>query len=250
MVLPSVETQRSGIDYSSDDQPVHGLSDPEPVEDPVEAIAAGSEPEFVLEIVETEDLDLGTQPGTRQEPPLESTEPDEPDGSGDLPSAEGDVYTWQDGDRTVGATLQLDLVVLDDGSITPKDEVVANTGRGQIVRGLRRSQPSNGAKPDSAGSSQTGSTQPVFRSESGELMTLPGGVAVVLAPEWDAAAVAAFFARNEIDPSRVSALDYLTNGFVVETDPGFPALDLANSLAGQAGVELSSPNWWRERTTR
>ena len=90
----------------------------------------------------------------------------------------------------------------------------------------------------------------MFLSESGELMTLPGGIVVVLDPEWDADEAAAFFTGNGIAVSRVSSLDYLTNGFFVQTDPGFASLDLANALAGQVGVELSSPNWWRERTAR
>ena len=34
-----------------------------------------------------------------------------------------------------------------------------------------------------------------------------------------------------------------------ETEPGFASLDLANAPAGQPGVELSSPNWWRAHTT-
>ena len=45
---------------------------------------------------------------------------------------------------------------------------------------------------------------------------------------------------------RVSELSYAANGFFVETEPGFPSLDLANTRAGQEGVELSSPNWGRE----
>ena len=33
------------------------------------------------------------------------------------------------------------------------------------------------------------------------------------------------------------------NGFFVETEPGLASLRLANSLVGQPGVVLSSPNW-------
>ena len=44
--------------------------------------------------------------------------------------------------------------------------------------------------------------------------------------------------------------DTVPNGFVVATEPGFAALELANALAGEDGVVLSSPNWWREHTTR
>ena len=91
---------------------------------------------------------------------------------------------------------------------------------------------------------------PVFRSASGALMTLPGGVLLALDPQWDTGTAHAFFARNGIKLDRVSELGYLTNGFFVETASGFASLDLANALAGQAGVYLSSPNWWRERTTK
>nr|MDE0502077.1 hypothetical protein [bacterium] len=184
--------------------------------------------DLAVEIVEPIDSDLGTPVGGAvQETPVEPGEPDGPaPESGDPSSAQGDTYTWQDGDRVLGAQLQLDLVVTADGSIVPRDEVVAQSdgsARGAL---------------------------PVFRSESGELMTLPGGVILVLDSEWDSDEVDGFFASHGISLGRVSELDYLPNGFVVDTEPGFPSLDLANALAGQAGVELSSPNWRRERTTQ
>ena len=221
----------AGTPRQSDDLP-----DPEPVEsEPAKdnAEAATSDPvfDFALEIVEAVDSDFELAGGARQELPVEPPGLDESggDGSGGAVSAQGDVYTWQDGDRTSGARLQLDLVVLDDGAIVSRDEISAGTSNGEDVpRG----------------------SHPVFLSESGEFMTLPGGVAVVLDPEWDADEAAAFFTGNGIALSRVSELDHLTNGFFVETDPGFASLDLANALAGQVGVELSSPNWWRERTAK
>ena len=58
------------------------------------------------------------------------------------------------------------------------------------------------------------------------------------------------FENNGIDLDRVSELDYLTNGFFVETEPGFPSLDLANALAEQDGVRVSTPNWWRDRVAK
>ena len=81
-------------------------------------------------------------------------------------------------------------------------------------------------------------------------MTLPGGVLLALEPEWDGAMVNGFFARNNISKTRISELDYIPNGFFVRTKPGFPSLELANALAAQKGVLLSSPNWWREVGTR
>ncbi|WP_420626626.1 hypothetical protein [Candidatus Poriferisodalis sp.] len=48
----------------------------------------------------------------------------------------------------------------------------------------------------------------------------------------------------------MTQLDYIDNGYFVETEPGFPSLNLANSLATQDGVVLSSPNWWTELVTK
>ena len=148
---------------------------------------------------------------------------------------QGEVYTWQDGDRTLGAVLQDDLVVQDTASIKADDVVVVKGGDTSIV--------------EQRGGS--GGSEPVFRSESGgELMTLPGGILLALDTDWDQAQVDDFFDRNGISADRVSELDFIPNGFVVETDPGFPSLELANALAGLDGVTVSSPNWWQEVQTK
>ena len=70
---------------------------------------------------------------------------------------------------------------------------------------------------------------------------------LALDPEWDQAAVEKLFlAATAYRLDRASELDFLDNGFFVETEPGFPSLELANDLAGQEGVIISSPNWARE----
>ena len=149
---------------------------------------------------------------------------------------QGTVYTYEDSDRTIRVILQGDLVVQETGADTPSDGVARRTAGGNIVR----RQFGQGA-----------ADLPVFRSASGgALMTLPGGVLLALDPEWDEAGVNAFFARNNIWKGRISELDYIPNGFFVRTEPGFPSLELANALAAQKGVVLSSPNWWREVGTR
>ena len=214
--------------------------EPDRAAKPVEAAESGSDDELALEVVE-ELAPSGSAGGARQDEPVEPVETEESGGSGSPSSAQGEVYTWHDGDRTIGARLQLDLVVVGDGTALSKDDIVVDTGEGQIVtRGA------DGA----AGADGAPSGHPVFLSESGTLMALPGGVILVLDEDWDTDGTDAFFARNGISLDRVSELSYLANGFFVETDPGFASLDLANALAEQAGVELSSPNWWRERTTK
>ena len=155
---------------------------------------------------------------------------------GQADPVEGQPYAWQDGDRTLKALLQSDLTVGEDGEIAPREEsedtVVTRGSKGDVDR-----------KGVSSGDS---AVQPVFRSESGELMTLPGGVLLALDPEWTRAETDALFAGNGIELNRVSDLGFVDNGFFVETEPGFPSLNLANTLAGQDGVILSSPNWWTE----
>ena len=156
--------------------------------------------------------------------------------SGATGAVVGDTYTWQDGGRTLTVMLQTDLVVEKDSGGLPRDVVSADEGGTNVVRSAE-------------GQSKSG-TLPVFRSESGALMTLPGGVLLVLSSEWSQADTNAFFSNNGIKMDRVSELDYVTNGFFVETEPGFPSLDLANALAVQDGVETSSPNWGREATPK
>ena len=148
----------------------------------------------------------------------------------------GNVYTWQDGDRTMNIVLQEDLAAQSKSDNTPHDVIVAEGGGYSIV-----------SKQYQYGSGD----QPVFKSESGGgLMTLPGGVMLALDPEWDQTTVDKFFEANGITPDQVSELDFLDNAFYVETDAGFPSLELANTLAGKEGVTVSSPNWWRQMETK
>ena len=149
---------------------------------------------------------------------------------------QGPAYTWEDGDRTLTAYLQADLVVEKGSDGMPRDIIEADDGGTNVVR--------------SADIQSEGNTLPVFRSESGSLMTLPGGILLVLSAERSQEETDAFFSDNDISMDRVSELSYVANGFFIETAPGFPSLDLANRLAGMDGVEVSSPNWGREATPK
>ena len=147
-------------------------------------------------------------------------------------AVQGQPYTWEDGDRTLTVYLQDDLVVEQDSDGMPRDVVAADDGGTNVAR-------------NADGESKSG-TLPVFRSESGALLTLPGGVLLVLDSTWSETQVNSFFSDNGIKLDRVSELSYAANGFFIETEPGFPSLDLANKLATLDGVEVSSPNWGRE----
>ena len=138
------------------------------------------------------------------------------------PVSSANTYTWQDGKYTRTITHQADLTV------------TAGADGGSEI-GPRQA----------AGSAQSES-QPVFQSDTGETMTLPGGVLLVLDAEWDEARIERFFKDNHVDRGLVQERTFTTNAYFIETEPGFPSLNLANELAGQDGVLLSSPNWQTE----
>ena len=181
-----------------------------------------------------------TPPPQRKSPPNVQTgasTKDEPPKNGQSgTSPQGRPYTWQDGERTITVLLQDDLTVGEDGKLATQTPSQSNEQSGLGAR-------------DSANSNEEPEF-PVFRSHSGSIMTLPGGVLLALDETWNRAQTDAFFKLNSTQMNRVSELDYLTNGFFIETDPGFPSLELANSLAGQDGVVAASPNWRHEVSTK
>ena len=146
---------------------------------------------------------------------------------------EGESYAWQDGDRTMTVKLQTDLVVEKGSGGLPRSAVSADEGGNNVVR--------------SADGQSKSDTLPVFRSESGCADDPPRRRSAGAQLRMEPGGNERFFLRatgSRLD--RVSELDYAVNGFFVETEPGFPSLDLANALAAQDGVEISSPNWGRE----
>lgn len=140
--------------------------------------------------------------------------------TGSAADSNGTFYTYRDGDRVY---------------------------RVAVVSGWEANDAAGGAVRYMGEGKRSDESNPVFRSENGGgLMTLPGGVLLVLEYEWSDAQVDAFFAEYRIDWSRVSEFGWLRNGFFIETEPGFPSLELANELAEAPGVLIATPNWWRE----
>ena len=223
-------------------QPVAAPTEiPAPIQDPIATVSTPLVDDSVSTPTLASSLDDGLEfapvdsiGSSKKQEPLTVVDTDSPQkgGPGASGPVQGDAYTWQDGDRTMTVRLQTDLVVEKGSGGLPRDVVSANEGGTNVVR-----------RADGQSKSDT---LPVFRSESGALMTLPGGVLLALSSEWSQAETNAFFSSNGIKMDRVSELDYVANGFFVETEPGFPSLDLANALAAQDGVEISSPNWGRE----
>ena len=235
--LPEPSASTSGPDASSTASPsppsAKGVATPAPTRTSVAARA-------VAPTTVPATAPRGPAPAGASDPPAsEIVEEGEPEaaGSGQPAAAPRDpdrnevLYTWDDGGRTRRAWLQTDLAV-QPSTDNASDDVVVRRGDSESI--VKRQ----------AGDARAESN-PVFRTASGALMTLPGGVLLLLDPEWDQARVDRFFFENAVAKTRVSDREFGENAFFVETAPGYAALELANTLAGQEGVLISSPNWSR-----
>ena len=143
-------------------------------------------------------------------------------------SEQGAEYTWQDGAVTRRMRLQLDLVAQPTSQNRDDDVVAVDQGERSIVRRQERH--------------EQGAGEPVFRTESGHLVTFPGGMLIMLDGAWDAAQVQSFFTNHGIDMSRVEGQTFGPNAFLVSTESGFAALELANDLAAEEGVVYAVPD--------
>ena len=235
-------------------QAVIPLADHPQVDAPVETVRSMQSSVAVQQSeVETPKppLDTGLKAG-RLAPVQAQAEPSQlvpqmGDASGEV-ETQGTVYTWQDGDKARRAVLQTHRVVRETVADAAEDGAIKTAADATEDGAIKKEELDSIVREESQHGSDD---EPVFRSESGGgLMTLPGGVILALDPELDQAAVENFFSRNGIPLERTSELDFLDNGFFVETEPGFPSLELANALAVQEGVILSSPNWAREVESR
>ena len=141
---------------------------------------------------------------------------------------------YRDGSRTIKLTIAPHLVF---------DE------RQNKVVPAERSPP--GQEESVQAASAASSTEPdilVFVTDTGEKLVAVGGVVLVLDGKWTEEECEAFLVRHEIE-DEVTSLSS-KNGYLVRTEPGLAALELANRLVSLRGVLISSPDWWRELKER
>ena len=191
----------------------------QPTEEP-----AGAESESAAAESQAPAHQQAAQPESQSAPDPEQEAPrTDKEAREDGDSSTQTTYTWRDGEHSRTVTYQAELTV-----------VTSREGESEIVQRQAASAQSN--------------EPPVFRSDTGELMTLPGGVLLVLNPDSDQSRIDQFFAVNGISRGRVHDQTFTTNAFFIDTEPGLPSLNLAIQLAGQEGVVIASPNWEREAT--
>ena len=147
------------------------------------------------------------------------------------------VYTFEDGDRTVRVILQGDLVVSETGAGTATDEVARRAARGNIVRrqfGTARCRPAGvslciGRRVDDPAGRRAARAGPGVGRGRGQWLLR---------------------AEQHLERTNIRAGLHTRTGSWCEPNRVFPSLELANALAAQKGVVVSSPNWWREVGTR
>lgn len=92
---------------------------------------------------------------------------------------------------------------------------------------------------------------PVFHdapTRSGSMRSLPGNIIVYLNPDWDKVEIRRWLELGGHEV--VKKLDVRANVFVIKTEAGINALQLANELYESGEVVAAFPDWWLESTTR
>lgn len=92
---------------------------------------------------------------------------------------------------------------------------------------------------------------PVFAdapSDDGVLRALPGGVQLQFPPAWDRAQVEAWAAERKL--TGLQKLTVEPNWYLVESEPGQPALALAQALSATGELVTATPNVWSTKSLR
>ena len=85
-------------------------------------------------------------------------------------------------------------------------------------------------------------------SASSRMRALPGNIIVYLQPSWSESQVNTWLKSHGLEV--VKKLDIGTNIYILKTDPGLAALELANSLHQSGEVVAAFPDWWQETMAR
>lgn len=169
-------------------------------------------------------------PGADEAPSADETAPTAAVGTAPGSGGVRVPFTYWDGDDQVTVYL---VAEPSEAQAWAQDGAAASDAASALSRATDRRLP-----PASWSSAET-----VFETQSGIEMSLPGGVILMLDPEWSPQQAAAFFAEHGIEPRDATEMSWIDNGFVVDADPGVGSLLLANSLVGQPGVVMSAPDW-------
>lgn len=174
------------------------------------------------------------------------------------PSAErqtpAESYVWYDGDQPRRVWLDPELMAEFDGGRSsgsavrkamPKATEVPSRQAG--VRLWRVPENSAVAARNVRTAGGKAKVSPVLRDAPGRdapMRALPGDVIVHLVPAWEEKKARDWLERENLEVVR--KLDFGKNVFVVKSEPGLAALELANQLRERDVVIAAMPDWWEQ----
>lgn len=171
------------------------------------------------------------------------------------------TYTWYDGEREHTVWINPALVAefnppsTEDKSALQQALPAARALPGKSA-GMRLWQLDGSTTP--AGMSRAlntrhpqGKYSPVLHDSptaASRMRALPGNIIVYLNPVWSEARVSAWLQSRGLVV--VKKLEIGTNIYILKTDPGLAALELANTLYRSGEVVAAFPDWWQETVAR
>lgn len=171
------------------------------------------------------------------------------------------TYTWYDGEREHTVWVNPALVAefnppTEEGKSVlkqalPTARALPGKGVGMRLWQLDGTTAPAGMTRSLNSSHPQGKYSPVLHdspSASSRMRALPGNIIVYLNPTWSETQVSAWLRSRGLDV--VKKLDVGTNIYILKTDPGLAALDLANTLYRSGEVVAAFPDWWQEAVTR
>ena len=173
------------------------------------------------------------------------------------PSAEvGERVTWHDGERDRSAWVHPDQLA-EFGSV---DGSVVRSVSGDAVEVKRFGSVRIWRVPSGMGASArlalrtavpSAQVSPVLYdgpNGTGPIRALPGGVVLRFDEGWSEEDVFTWAAARGLELTRTLRL--MSTWYVFATDPGLVALDLAEELRQESGVDTAFPDWWEPRVPR
>jgi len=165
------------------------------------------------------------------------------------------AYTWNDGNRNHTIYIQPDQIADFSGSTTG---ITKNTADVQLIRRkgsvriwkIKNTAMLRSLEKGIVPQAYRKFSSPVFSSNpgGGAVRALPGNVFVSFKSDWKRTQIELFSAKNNLEI--ISRLKLPGNIYLVKTNPGIDALNLANKLRGLPGVVASYPDWWLEVSFR
>lgn len=171
------------------------------------------------------------------------------------------TYTWHDGEREHTVWINPALVAEFDPPVAentsrlkqaaPTARALPGKGVGMRLWQLDGTTAPAGMTRSLNASHPQGKYSPVLHdspSASSRMRALPGNIIVYLNPAWSEAQVTAWLQTRGLIV--VKKLDFGTNIYILKTDPGLAALELANTLHRSGEVVAAFPDWWQEAAMR